>query len=1779
MKKLACIITIIALLIIGIPVLANSTPDPTTVTIVGDFQDEIGCPGDWQPDCAVTYLTYDGDDDVWQGTFSIPAGNWQYKAALNNSWVENYGAYATPDGANINLILSDPSNIKFYYDHKSHWVTDSANSVIATVAGSFQDEIGCPGDWQADCLRSWLQDPDGDGIYVFVTDQIPGGDYEAKVTHNESWDEYYGADGVPNGTFISFSVTDGDIVIFQYDPITHILNINTPPSSVTIAGNLQSELGGSNWNPSDTTTHLTYSGDDDVWQGTFYIPTGSWEYLAALNDSWLETYGANAILNGTNISLSLSDSTDVKFYYDHKSHWVTDSINSVIATVAGSFQDEIGCPGDWQADCLRSWLQDPDGDGIYVFVTDQIPAGNYEAKVAHNESWDENYGAGGVPDGPNIPFSVTEGDIVLFQYYPMTHVLTINILSYNMEVSINEIRIDQPGTDIDEYFELAGSVGTPLDGLTYLVIGDGPGGSGTIEAVVDLSGQSIPASGFFVAAENTYTLGTADLTTNLNFENDDNVTHLLVAGFTGSDGQDLDTDDDGTLDIEPWMAIIDSVALIHTFGGDLVYSENSYWYSFLDINFPAHVYLCGLYFENGAYDPAAGMDTPGAPNICLFISEIRTDQPSTDYDEYFELVGNPGTPLAGFTYLVIGDGTGGSGTIEAVVDLSGQSIPASGFFVAAENTFTLGTADLTTNLNFENDDNVTHLLVAGFTGSDGQDLDTDDDGTLDIEPWLAIIDAIALIETVGSGDLVYSHHEIGPDGIYAPGHIYFCFPSWKIGAFDPAVGLDTPGVPNICDLTVTINEIRTDQPSNDNDEYFELAGSAGTPLTGFTYLVIGDGTGGSGTIEAVVDLSGQSIPASGFFVAAENTFTLGTADLTTDLNFENDDNITHLLVFGFTGGDDQDLDTDDDGTLDIEPWLAIIDSVALIQTVGSGELVYSTTVVGPDGIYAPGHIYLCSSGWKIGDFDPVTGLDTPGELNICDLTGTLTVFKNIINDNGGAEEADDFTIYINDSDSGALLASFPGNESGTTVELEAGTSYSVSESGPSGYDATFSGDFVGTIEAGIDKICIIINDDNSPVINEFVCNHISTDIREFIEIFGPPDTDYSHISIIQIEGDGAGAGVIDTIFPVGTTDSEGFWTTGFQNNQLENGTITLLLVEAFTGSLEDDLDSDDDGILDVQPWSMVLDSVAVSDGGSADIVYSAVVLTPGYDGISFTLGGASRIPNGYDTDSTSDWVRNDFELYGLPGYTGTPEAGEAINTPGAENLLVDDVMIEIDKQLGTSDTGPWFNSVEVLVDTNIYYRFVVANAGNMPLQNIEVTDPVLGEILYGDALHVFCTVNQLEVSGTAECGPFGPVSAMSGLFTNEGSAEGIYDSDGDGLGYSTADSDQASYFGADPSIEIAKTTSDNYGNEGDSIGVIPGDTVTWKYYITNTGNVPLENVTVTDDQGVTVTCSQDILAVGESMTCTASGTTAAGWYDNEGTASGDYTDDVGNSITVTDYDVSSYYGLDGGYITSSSLCEFGETFKLIFTPDIQNDPGYYRLSASNPGQFYYNLFYIVEAGGSIDVDIPYPFVTRGAMPVHVYGGVFIQDGGNDEVCFTPTNEIAAFGSTLTIDDYSGDFYTITIEGLPEGEFVYVNIHLDYGLKKTYGWQKGNDDALADENAYPDILDGTTYTFNSPDITGSEDSIENINTFKRIKGFGGMVVDSDGDGVAGEQIQLLGPDGSLIETMTTDENGWFWSEYVHKGKTADYKLVWNGEEVQVTVGGKVKFGGAYFTTTP
>lgn len=314
------------------------------------------------------------------------------------------------------------------------------------VVGSFQSEIGCNSDWQPDCTLTMMEDASGVFSYLAT---LPAGEWSAKVTLGPRWDTNFGADGVEGGPEIAFVVEeDGTEVTFGFDPQSSLLEITIGevtgelpdlpvenptqidnPDNVSIPGSFNDVIGcAEDWQPDCEQAQLAYDPVDDIWFGSFALPAGEYEYKVAINNSWAENYGGSADADGPNVVLIVAEDSTVDFYYDHKTNWIADSVNHIIANVPGSFQSEDGCPGDWQPDCLRTWLQDPDGDGTYQYATTNLPAGGYEAKVALNQSWSLNYGANGARDGANIPFSVLEENTVTeFLFDTTTNIMTITV--------------------------------------------------------------------------------------------------------------------------------------------------------------------------------------------------------------------------------------------------------------------------------------------------------------------------------------------------------------------------------------------------------------------------------------------------------------------------------------------------------------------------------------------------------------------------------------------------------------------------------------------------------------------------------------------------------------------------------------------------------------------------------------------------------------------------------------------------------------------------------------------------------------------------------------------------------------------------------------------------------------------------------------------------------------------------------------------------------------------------------------------------------------------------------------------------------------------------------------------------------------------------------------------------------------------------------------------------------------------------------------------------------
>ncbi|MFC1776149.1 hypothetical protein ACFL3I_02255, partial [Pseudomonadota bacterium] len=80
---------------------------------------------------------------------------------------------------------------------------------------------------------------------------------------------------------------------------------------------------------------------------------------------------------------------------------------------------------------------------------------------------------------------------------------------------------------------------------------------------------------------------------------------------------------------------------------------------------------------------------------------------------------------------------------------------------------------------------------------------------------------------------------------------------------------------------------------------------------------------------------------------------------------------------------------------------------------------------------------------------------------------------------------------------------------------------------------------------------------------------------------------------------------------------------------------------------------------------------------------------------------------------------------------------------------------------------------------------------------------------------------------------------------------------------------------AAPGIRLEKHTNGvdaDTPDGGEAPEIAIGSAVSWTYEVTNTGGYDLENIVVVDNPFVAITCPASTLAIGVSMTCTASGT-------------------------------------------------------------------------------------------------------------------------------------------------------------------------------------------------------------------------------------------------------------------------------------------------------------------
>jgi hypothetical protein len=249
--------------------------------------------------------------------------------------------------------------------------------------------------------------------------------------------------------------------------------------------------------------------------------------------------------------------------------------------------------------------------------------------------------------------------------------------------------------------------------------------------------------------------------------------------------------------------------------------------------------------------------------------------------------------------------------------------------------------------------------------------------------------------------------------------------------------------------------------------------------------------------------------------------------------------------------------------------------------------------------------------------------------------------------------------------------------------------------------------------------------------------------------------------------------------------------------------------------------------------------------------------------------------------------------------TGIPPVGSPVSDDDPSHYFGSQACIHIEKSTNGQDadvpTGPL-----IPVGSAVLWEYVVTNCGSVNLTNIVVTDSQAGVtpgyVSGDDGDNLLQTTETwiYQAGGTA----------VAGQYANTGTVTGTPP-----VGANVSDDDPSHYFGLGPDIDIEKHTNGVDADSPPGPYISINGTVTWTYYVTNTGAVNLTGIVVTDDHlGVTPVYmggddGDGKLNPSETWIYQAIGTAEAGQYANVGTVTG--TPPVGPD--VTDSDPSHYY--------------------------------------------------------------------------------------------------------------------------------------------------------------------------------------------------------------------------------------------------------------------------------
>ena len=430
----------------------------SSITAVGAGSGNFLNGKSWDVAAAVNHMTASGS--VYTITYaSVAAGTYEVKFAANDSWNDNWGSTGAAYTSGNAEAVYNGQNIKFT-------VAEVSDVTLTLDLTAFDYSAKNGGTYAIDMVPVTEEPDPTDPTEPEPTDpEVPDGDTEV-VLHFMKPDAWAGVNtylwttaGAVTGysdynTWPGKAISDADgdgwydLTVVTDSAFYFIFNDGSSQTSDLTTGEIAGDtelwvVGSEVFTEQPANTVTIHFQKPDTWANT--VNAYAWDAAGAL---LLGAWPGSAVNANTDnsgwydVTVETADAAGFSFIFNDGSNQTNDLFTGALKfkTELWVYADQTVTnvmPADWSNTNLPiyvpgtfpgpSWdaasnLMTYDAElGLFVYTFQDVPAANYQYKIAVGGSWDENYGVGGVRDGANYSVTVPQQMDVTVYYNHTTH--------------------------------------------------------------------------------------------------------------------------------------------------------------------------------------------------------------------------------------------------------------------------------------------------------------------------------------------------------------------------------------------------------------------------------------------------------------------------------------------------------------------------------------------------------------------------------------------------------------------------------------------------------------------------------------------------------------------------------------------------------------------------------------------------------------------------------------------------------------------------------------------------------------------------------------------------------------------------------------------------------------------------------------------------------------------------------------------------------------------------------------------------------------------------------------------------------------------------------------------------------------------------------------------------------------------------------------------------------------------------------------------------------------